>query len=185
MCVGLLIVASIGGCKRGDDASATSDAASGASPTGTTATEPRKRLDHPGTEDGMKALLTSSFASSTAKPEEVVAALRPDSADYAAVFEGDAAQKVETNTNSMLAKLPTELGKDGDAVKAHAVTTDQLKSGDEAAQSCPGGYARIASHLKPGITLYCTKVGSISYDVFAHVNGHWVWFPKAFRALRE
>lgn len=144
-----------------------------------------KRLDHPGTEDGLKSLLTTSFASTTAKPAEVVTALRPDPADYAAVFDGDAASKVQANTDKMLASPPAELGKPGDEVQVFAVSVDDLKSESEAAKHCPGGYTRIAGDLKPGVTLYCTKVGSISYDVFAHVNGHWVWFPKAFRALRN
>jgi hypothetical protein len=81
------------------------------------------------------------------------------------VFEGDAASKVQANTDKMLASPPTELGKPGDE--------DDLESESDAAQNCPGGYTRIAGDLKPGVTLYCTKVGSVSYDVFAHVNGHW------------
>lgn len=144
-----------------------------------------KRLEHPAGESGLKQLLTANFASSTAKPAAVVTSLKPDPADYESVFEGDAATKVKQHTEKMLAQLPSELGKDGDEVQVFAVTSEDLKSGSEAASKCPGGYARIASQLKPNTTLYCTKVGSVSYDIFTHVGGHWVWFPKAFRALRE
>jgi hypothetical protein len=144
-----------------------------------------KRLDHPGTADGLKALLTTHFASAGAKPADVVTALKPDAADYAAVFDGDAATKVQANTDKMLATPPAELGKPGDEIQVFSVTVDDLKTESEASKGCPGGYTRIAGNLKSGVTLYCTKVGSISYDVFSHVNGHWVWFPKAFRALRD
>jgi hypothetical protein len=143
------------------------------------------RLDYPGSEDGLKTLLTANFANPSAKPADVVNALKPDAADYSAVFDGDAAGKVQANTDKMLASPPTELGKAGDEVQVFPVTQADLKSESDAAKKCPGGYTRIADNLKSGVTLYCAKVGSISYDIFAHVNGHWVWFPKAFRALRD
>jgi hypothetical protein len=172
----LVLAAALLACKRGEEATNKGD---------TPAATVVKRLDHPAGEAGLKALLTSSFASSSAKPAEVVGALRPDPADYASVFEADAASKVKDNTEKMLGSPPSELGKDGDEVQVWPVTSDELKSGAESANNCPGGYARVASQFKTGTTLYCAKVGSVSYDIFAHVGGHWVWFPKAFRALRE
>jgi hypothetical protein len=144
-----------------------------------------KRLDYPPTDDGLKTLLTSHFAGTSAKPAEVVAAMKPDAADYGVVFEGDAATKVQAHTEKSFASPPAELGKQGDSIQVFSVTLDDLKSGSEAAEHCPGGYKRIVEMLKPDVKLYCTKVGSMSFDVFSHVNGHWVWFPKPFRALRE
>ena len=157
-------------CKKGEESASGSGA---------------KRLNHPGSEEGLKALLSANFASSTTKAADVVAALKPDPSDYTAVFESDIAPKVEEHVNTMLQKPPAELGKSGDEVQVWGVTADDLKSESDAAKKCPGGYTRIAPKLKSGTKLYCTKVGTISYDVFAHVNGHWVWFPKAFRALRD
>jgi hypothetical protein len=163
-------------CKQGEDGAAKGESASVSSV---------KRLDHPGTEAGLTALLTANFASGTAKPADVVARLKPDPADYAAVFEGDAADKVAAHTSTMFREPPPTLGKDGDSVQVFAVTASDLASGGGAAERCPGGYGRIASKLKSGTTIHCAKVGSVSYDAFVHVNGHWVWFPKPFRALRE
>lgn len=171
-----LLAAALLACKQGQDAAAKGESA---------AVSSVKRLDHPGTEAGLTALLTANFASGTAKPADVVAALKPAPADYAAVFEGDAADKVAEHTNTMFREPPPTLGKDGDTVQVFAVSAVDLASGSGAADRCPGGYSRIASKLKSGTTIHCAKVGSVSYDAFVHVNGHWVWFPKPFRALRE
>jgi hypothetical protein len=170
--------ASASSTKPGDKPPSTTTA-----PVATTAgASSSKRLAYPGTADGLKALLTTEFTKTESGP--VVAALRPDSGDYAAVFEGDAAQKVQRTTEDAFKGPPPALGKPGDAVNAIAgATANELKDGSGNARNCPGGYRQVGPVLKPDVTIYCAKLGGTSYDGFVFVNGHWAWFPKAFRAL--
>lgn len=181
VCAVLVLGAALA-CKKGE--SEGSAGASTATPTAGKGSAPSAaRLDYPGTADGLKSLLEKEFTKSDTK--STVAALMPSDADYGAVFAGDAADKVKANTTKLLASPPDNLGKSGDEIMVAGASVDDLKAGSGDAEKCPGGYKKLADSIKPGTTLYCTKVGSISYDAFVYVNGHWAWFPKAFRALRE
>ena len=55
----------------------------------------------------------------------------------------------------------------------------------------PGGYAKVAPHMKAGHTWYRFKfvksgerVG-MAYDGLTFVNHHWVIVPKPWRVLKE
>lgn len=180
VCAVLVLGAALACKKGGSEASGSSTSGSSGSSPSTTAAA---RLSYPATADGLKSLLETEFTKSDTKA--TVAALMPSDADYGAVFTSEAADKVKANTAKLLASPPESLGKSGDAVIVAAASVDDLKAGTGDAEKCPGGYKKMADSIKPGTTLYCTKVGSISYDAFAYVNGHWAWFPKAFRAMRE
>ena len=145
---------------------------------------------YPGTEQGAQQLLTDIRTSSDARG--MTLALKPSSADYHAVFADDAATKAEaaydklwSDPKSVITASPanTEL-------KLFKATTDDLQKWTSAAEAdFPGGYKRVASHFKPGLTVYrwkYTKPGEqlgMAYDGLIHVNGHWAWFPKPWRAL--
>lgn len=145
------------------------------------------RFAQPAGPDGLKAVL-AEMQKPDAKAEEVLAKLKPDAADYEATFDAETAKKVQKHVEELMGKTK-ELGLKPDAeivIKASGTSEEfkEWKEGSPVVGHCPGGYENLGKSMKPGNTFYCVKVGSISLDVFAHVNGHWVWFPKAFRAVR-
>lgn len=177
VCAVLVLTAALA-CKKGES-EASAGSTSTSAPSGATAA----RLSYPGTAEGLKSLLETEFPKSDTK--STVAALMPSDADYSAVFADGAADKVKANTAKLLAAPPESLGKSGEEIMVAAASVDDLKNGTGDAEKCPGGYKKMVDSLKAGTTIYCTKIGSVSYDAFVYVNGHWAWFPKAFRALRE
>jgi len=70
-------------------------------------------------------------------------------------------------------------------------SVDDLKNGTGSSNEFPGGYAKVAPHMKPGHTWYrfkFVKSGErlgMAYDGFTFVNHHWVIVPKPWRALKE
>lgn len=177
-----------GGIKESDEMKPEAEAAP-AEPAGKA--KASARLDHPGTADGAEALL-ARFVAEGADHAALSAALRPEKADYDAVFVQGASPK------AMAAYGPAwEAGqlvvrpKPGQTeVLLFEATTDQIKAGDPAAKDFPGGYAQVADQLAPGVTVYRFKfvepgkdVG-MAFDGLVHVNGRWAIFPKPWRALR-
>jgi len=84
--------------------------------------------------------------------------------------------------------------KDGqDSYLIYSATTDKMKekewSGD--LDKFPGGYREASAKLKPGVTVYLFKLvkkgeeKGMRYDGLVFVNGHWVIFPKVYRAFKE
>lgn len=186
-----LTAATLGGCKGKEGGDAPAAASSGAAAATTPATVAAPKLEFPGTPEGAKALLVQ-LLTQEAQDSNLSAALRPTTADYAAVFEGEAAAKAEAEY-----KAPWDAGamqvKPGrpaqTEIKLFSATTEQLRAGEGEAGQFPGGYKGIADQLKPGLTWYrfkFTEPGSdlgMAYDGLVHVNGHWRIFPKPFRAL--
>ena len=68
-----------------------------------------------------------------------------------------------------------------------AATTDDLRAGNQKAGYFPGGYARVAKSLKPGLPVFAweyVKPGAdagMPYDGLYFVHGRWVWVPKPYR----
>ena len=149
------------------------------------------KLDFPGTADGAKALL-AKFVAEGADTAALTTGLRPTSADYAAVFVGDAAKKAEAAYGPAweAGQLVVRPKAGQTEVLLSQATTDQLKAGDEAAKAFPGGYAKVVDQLKPGLTLYRFKFVEpgkelgMAFDGLVYVNGRWAIFPKPWRALR-
>lgn len=147
--------------------------------------------DFPGTAEGAKAMLGELL-----KPNADVAALskglRPDPDDYAAVFSGDAAEKIKKvmdpawDSGQLVLK-----GNPGQTELLMAsASVDELKAGTGGAQSCPGGYKDAAAQMKSGLVVYCFKFVEpgktlgMAFDGLIYVNGHWAIFPKPWRALK-
>ncbi len=143
----------------------------------------------PGTADGAKALLAEYV-----KPGADVAALskslRADAGDYATVFNGEAATKIQAATDAawnsgghvIKAARPTQT-----ELLLFSATTDELKAGSP---NCPAGYKDVAAEMKPGLTVYCfkfvepgSKTGS-AYDGLMFINGHWAMIPRPWHALK-
>ena len=143
-----------------------------------------------GTDDGAKQLLTE-IRSGDAKA--MTQALKPTSADYAAVFVADAASKAEAGYEKLWSDPRAVITADpaNTELKIWKATSDELQKGTGESAEFPGGYKRIAGQLKPGITIYrwkYVKPGAtlgMAFDGLVYVNGHWAWFPKPWRALGE
>ncbi len=149
------------------------------------------RLDIPAGEEGAKALL-GKFLAPGADTLALSRALRPKSADYAAVFAGDAAKQAEAaygpawDADQM--KIAPKEGQSN--LLLWAATTEDIQGGAGNAREFPGGWASIKDALKPGVTWYrfkFTRPGEtlgMAFDGLVHVNGRWVVFPKPYRALK-
>lgn len=148
---------------------------------------------YPGTEEGARQLLTEIRTSSDARG--MTLALRPTAADYKAVFVDDAtAARAEVAYDKIFsdAKAVITAPAERSELKLSKATTDDLQKWTAEAQAdFPGGYKRVASKFKPGLTLYRwkyvkpgEKLGT-SYDGLVFVNGHWTWFPKPWRVIGD
>src|SRR5262245_44260824 len=114
--------------------------------------------DFPGTADGAKAMM-SEFLKPGADLAKLSNGLRPDADDYAAVFTGEAADKIKKamdpawDSGQMVIK-----GNPGQSeVLMASATVDDLKAGTGGAGSCPGGYREAAAQMKSGLTVHCFK----------------------------
>jgi hypothetical protein len=119
--------------------------------------------------------------------------LRPARADYDSVFLPDAAARLQAaydpawSAGSLVLK-----GKPGQtSVLVWSATSEDMKAwGPAARDRFPGGYQKVAPHLRPGVTLYSFKFVApgetlgMAFDGLAYVNGHWRIFPKPFRVLQ-
>lgn len=147
---------------------------------------------YPGTEEGAKQLLTD-IRKDEGTAKQMTLALKPSTADYQAVFEGDKAAAAEKKYAELWSSGPAIGAKpENTELKLWKATSDDLKAWTADAQAnFPGGYQKVGAHLKPGLTWYrwkYTKPGEtlgMAFDGLVHVNGHWAWFPKPWRAIGE
>jgi hypothetical protein len=119
--------------------------------------------------------------------------LRPAKADYDAVFLPDASARLQAaydpawSSGSLVVQ-----GKPGQtSVLVWSATSEDIKAWSPAARDrFPGGYQKVAPHLRPGVTLYSFKFVEpgetlgMAFDGLAYVNGRWCIFPKPFRVLQ-
>ena len=142
-----------------------------------------------GNQAGAKELL-SAFVKPGADLKALSAALKPDTADYKAVFAGDFAAKVQAAHATLWASNP-ELGpKEGQTeVLLDGVTSTDIKSWSaNAADVLPGGYQGIKDKFNDDLIVYRFKFvkpgeqTGMAFDGLVHVNGKWRIFPKPWRA---
>jgi hypothetical protein len=144
----------------------------------------------PGTEQGAKALL-EQFLKPGADHAGLSKSLRPQAADYEAVFEGAVVPKLKSMYEPAWDKGALVIApKEGQTeLRLVSATSEELKSAAPRARELPGGYRRVAPVLKSGVTLYRFKFVrpgqalGMAYDGLVHVNGRWVIFPKPWRAM--
>jgi hypothetical protein len=135
--------------------------------------------------------MLEAFVKPGADTTALTVKLRPQPADYDAVFTGEAAKQ---------AKEAYDIAWDAGNIVVHptaeqteihvaGTTPEQLKKGEGNASACPTGYKEIADKLKPDMVLYCFRFvkpgekGGHGADGLVWVNEHWALFPKPFRAL--
>lgn len=146
----------------------------------------------PGTEEGAKQLL-EAFLKPDADHAALSKALRPTSADYAAVYGKEMGEKLEKMYAAPwdAGQLVVKPNEGQTELKLFKATSEELKSGAENAKEFPGGYKKVAESLQGGQTLYRFKFvkpgadSGMAFDGLVHVNGHWVIMPKPWRALSE
>ncbi len=116
--------------------------------------------------------------------------LRPTRNDYLAVFEPEFAKKAEAlytpawdSGQLVIAPKPGQT-----RLELYSATTQDLKAWTpNAAQNFPGGYQKVASKFRDGLTIYSFeflepgKPYGMSYTGLVYVNGSWRIFPKPWR----
>ncbi len=162
----------------------------GKSPSGDAAATPAAApAGPPGTEAGAKELL-SALLKTGADTKALTAALKPDKADYEAVFTGDFAAKVAAAHAPLWESKPAIGPKEGQTeLMLNGVSSTDLKAwAKNASDNLPGGYEKIKDNFKDGLTVYAFKFvkpgedTGMAFDGLVHVNGKWRIFPKPFRA---
>jgi len=162
------------GCKISDDSASSLPGAGG---TGTEA-EARTFLDE--------------FLKADTNKHALSLRLEPRADDYDAVYDEASVEKIRTWYQHAWSthKLTIQGTRDQTELQVFHMTTDDVKANADPAKQFPNGYQRLASALKPGVTIYgfrFVKPGETTgtaYDGLIFVNGHWAFFPKPFHALR-
>ncbi len=152
--------------------------------------KPAESSKYPGTADGAKALL-AEFVKPGADLPALSKQLEPSKADYEAVFEPSLSSKAETMYEPAWSsgQMVVQPKAGQTEVKLISATTDELKSWSGKAEDFPGGYKDVASHFKPGLTLYkfsFVEPGQdlgMAFDGLVYVNGNWRLFPKPYRLV--
>jgi hypothetical protein len=138
---------------------------------------------------GAEAVL-SEFLQPNADHAALSKRLRPTRNDYLAVFEPEFARKAEAlytpawdSGQLVVAPKPGQT-----RVELYSATTQDLKAWTpNAAQNFPGGYRKVASKFRDGLTIYSFeflepgKTDGMSYTGLVYVNGSWRIFPKPWR----
>ena len=143
-----------------------------------------------GNEEGAKTLL-AQFVAPNADHAALTKSLKPTSADYKALFDGETAPKIESAQAKdwESGKAAIKPGDGQTEVKIASATGADLAAGKGGAKEFPGGYKKLGKHLIPTATFFRFKFvkpgedSGTAYDGLAFVNNHWVIAPKPFRAL--
>lgn len=177
-------------CACGNDENKNSGTSSSAAPStpGTTTAPAPASSTAKGTEAEAKEML-SGFLKPDADLKALSAALKPDKADYEAVFTAEHAAKVEAAHAPLWAGNPALGPKEGQTeLLLHAVPTSEIKTWTKnASDHLPGGYEGIKDTFKDGLTVYAFKFVKpgetlgMAFDGLVFVNGHWRLFPKPWK----
>jgi len=158
--------------------------------TTTTASTATQAQAASGDEAGARALLMKFLAPGADYPA-LSKPLRPATADYGALFDAETAAKLGPQYDQHWDKEPMVIApKAGQTeLKLVAATTEDLRADKGNAGEFPGGWKRVAPHLKPHQTWYrfkFVKPGEdlgMAFDGLTFVNGHWVMTPKPWHGL--
>lgn len=118
--------------------------------------------------------------------------LKPTDADYKAVFTDPAdAEKAKQHYAPMWEGKGGIGPKEGQTeLKVWKATGAELAAGTGDADSFPGGYKKVANKLNPKLTYFrfkFVKPGEdlgMAFDGLVHVNGHWAFLPKPWKAVQ-
>ena len=186
------------GCHRAASARARATAAADAGATADVPCVPTETIAvrRPALSGTRRDAYTLARALASTQGPELAASLRPDSEDYAAVFDPPLARSLEEwaarywdaldQTHGVmlneiqLARAPNEGPRE---VELFALTPDLLaRPGSEL---CGRAYVTsgIERHLAAGTTIYCYSFHEVDHvapppaDALVYVRGHWAFFP--------
>jgi hypothetical protein len=140
--------------------------------------------------EAFEALL-AKFVAPGADLATLSKSLRPTHADFQALFDPQAATKLEAaygpdwDRGSIV--IAPKVGQS--TFKVSSATVADLNTGANPASAFPRGYLRVAPHMVTGHTWYRVEflkpgeAAGMAFDGFTFVNGHWVIVPKPWRAL--
>jgi hypothetical protein len=119
--------------------------------------------------------------------------LRPSKSDYEELFDAETAPKIQSVYDAEWDKEAPVVQPKSEQTELllYSASVDDLKNGTGSSNEFPGGYAKVAPHMKAGHTWYrfkFVKAGErlgMAYDGLTFVNHHWVIVPKPWRALKE
>lgn len=163
----LIATAVLGGCKKGGEAS-------------------------PNTGKGAQAKeMLAAWTKAGADHAALTTGLRPKPDDYAAVFVGDAAQKMKAGLDPLWdgGKLTLKPKPSQTEIDVVGAGQGELVKGEGAATGCPPAYKTVADKIKPNTVVYCFRwkepgeKGGLHVDGLVWVNDHWALFPKPWRFL--
>jgi len=123
---------------------------------------------------------------------ELVAALRPQPADYARAFEPDIVEQARAIYEALWADPPrVQSMPAGSQLKLAIAPAGMLLEENELSRQFPGGYRAIAPLLNPHRVWVAWKLippgkdAGMAYDGLVWLEDHWAWFPKPYRALAD
>jgi hypothetical protein len=139
-----------------------------------------------------------TFLQPFTKPQQnlvsMTAQLRPEPADYAAVFKPEAAKRAQEAYQALWTTQQVALdpGANHTEVLVYSATAEDIRAWrGAAAEWLPGGYKQLGGAFKDGVTVYRVKFTEpgkkegMAYDALIFVNGHWRWFPKPYSVLNQ
>lgn len=195
----MVAAALLAGC-RNDRSQPAADKAAGVDAAAVVCTQPApvvvKRLDFPATTQGAQGLVRQ-FVREGADATALLLALRPDSEDYAAVFDAGLAKRIENWAAPQWASMERErsahLGgmkvgpiEAGNETFLFSLDPDRLHHPGSAL--CGEGYGRseVEKHIGESVTVHCfgfAKPGREPgepelADALVYVRGHWALFPR-------
>jgi hypothetical protein len=145
---------------------------------------------YPPTEEGARQLL-ENFLLPDADLAGLTKQLFPTSADFQAIFEGEAASQAEAYYAPLWADprmVITRGASEYTELLLDSETTEDLR---ETALKSGGGRDPLADRLKPGVTLYSWKFvkpgekSGMAYHGLIPVNGRWVFLFKPRKIFKD
>ncbi|MFA6431357.1 MAG: hypothetical protein WCV91_03115 [Candidatus Margulisiibacteriota bacterium] len=141
-------------------------------------------------EKGAKQLI-NNFINPNIDHLKLTKTLHPDKLDYKAFFIDKSWEKaMKVYEETLWTKDLVIEGKEGQTkILIWSATPAELKAGTGNSKFFPGGYRDIADQIRPQHTIYRFKLvepgdtSGRSFDGLVYLNGHWVIFPKPWKAL--
>ncbi|QQS14123.1 MAG: hypothetical protein IPK81_08065 [Rhodospirillales bacterium] len=152
------------------------------------AAAPVRAQAFPPTEAGARALIAQFAPGSTVDVDAAMTRLRPTATDYRTVYGEPRASRLEAAHRQLWASGQVIAGKAGQTeILVVFASTDDLIAGKPVAGEFPGGYAKVAGDLRPGVPIVRFKfvepgkTAGMAFDGLVHVNGRWVFIPGPWR----
>jgi hypothetical protein len=140
-------------------------------------------------EDSLRQLL-ADFQVQGADARALTDRFRPTPEDLAAVFDATTLPRVQAYYGAQWAHDPISAKPGETELQIHKATTDDLLTGTPPSREFPLGWRAAAKGVKKGLTFYSirfakpgTKESSL-WDAFVSVNGHFVYLPKVWLAIK-